>query len=85
MRVFDYIQQKQICDARFPAGGTSILWAPEIVSCHISWRINLSSGFQTRSDTNQALRPQKMTRGLKFWIQEEEGLCCLCSENKGVD
>ena len=32
VRVFDYIQQKQICDARFPSGGTSILWAPQLVS-----------------------------------------------------
>ena len=26
------------------------------------------------SDTNQAGQPQKMARGLKFWIKEEEGL-----------
>ena len=35
---------------------------------------NLSFGFPTRSDTNWAVQPQKMTRGLKFWIKEEEGL-----------
>ena len=25
-------------------------------------------GFPTRSDTNQAVQPQKMVRGSKFWI-----------------
>ena len=25
-------------------------------------------GFPTRSDTNQGVQPQKMARGLKFWI-----------------
>ena len=29
---------------------------------------NLSSGFPTRSDKNQAVQPQKIARGLKFWI-----------------
>ena len=31
-------------------------------------RENLSSGFQTRSNTNQAVLPQMMARGLKFQI-----------------
>ena len=45
-----------------------------------------SSGFQIRSDTNRAVQPQKMARGLKFWIYKEEGLYNLCSEkNKGAD
>ena len=35
---------------------------------------NLSSGFQTRSDTNQAVQPQKMARDLKYRIWEEERL-----------
>ena len=26
------------------------------------------SGFPTRSDTNQAVQPQKMARNFKFWI-----------------
>ena len=43
---------------------------------------NLSSGFPTRSDTNPAVQPQKMARGLKFWIYEAEGLYYLCSKNK---
>ena len=30
--------------------------------------------FPTRCDTNQAVQPQKMNRGLKFWIKEVEGL-----------
>ena len=39
----------------------------------------------TRSDTNQAVQLQKMARGLKIWIKEEEGLYYSCSENKGAD
>ncbi|XP_052805423.1 cilia- and flagella-associated protein 44-like isoform X2 [Mya arenaria] len=31
VRVFDYVQQKQICDTRFASGGTSIIWMPDIV------------------------------------------------------
>ena len=31
-------------------------------------RENLSSGLPTRSDTNQAVQPQRMARGLKFRI-----------------
>ena len=46
---------------------------------------NWSSGFPTRSDTNQAVQPHKIVRGLKVWIKEEEGLYYLCSENKGAD
>ena len=46
---------------------------------------NQSSGFPTRSHTNQAAPPQKMARGLKFCIQEGEGLYYPCSENKGAD
>ena len=41
--------------------------------------------FPTRSDTNQAVQPQKMARGLKFGIKEVEGLYYPCSENKGAD
>ena len=39
------------------------------------------------SDTNpnQTVQPQKMVRGLKFQIHEVEGLCYLCSKNKGAD
>ena len=47
--------------------------------------INRSSGFPTRSDTNQAAQPHKMARGLKFCIHEVEGLYYLCSENKGAN
>ena len=42
-------------------------------------------GFTTRSDTNRAVQPLKMDRGLKFWIHEEEGLNYQCSDNKGAD
>ena len=46
---------------------------------------NLSSVFQTRSDTNWAVQTQKMARGLKFWNEEEEGFNYLCREYKGAD
>ena len=46
---------------------------------------NLSSGFPTRSDINQAVQPQKMARGFKFQISEVKGLYYPCSENKGAD
>ena len=46
---------------------------------------NRSSGFPTRSDTNQAVQSQKMARGMKFRIQEVEGLYYPCSENEGAD
>ena len=37
------------------------------------------------SDTNRAVQSHKMARGLKFRIQEVEGLYYLCSENKDAD
>ena len=46
---------------------------------------NQFSGFTTRSNTNQAVQPQKMARGLKLRIYEVEGLYYLCSENEGAD
>ena len=42
-------------------------------------------GFPTRSDKNEAVQPQKIARGLKFRLKEEQGLYYLCSENKGTD
>ena len=38
-----------------------------------------------RSDTNQAVQPQKMARGWKFRIKIEEGLYYPYSENEGAD
>ena len=46
---------------------------------------NLSSGFPTRSDTNPAVQPQKMVRGLRFQIKKVEELYYLCSKYKGID
>ena len=46
---------------------------------------NRSLGFPTWSDTNRAVQPQKMAGGLKFRIEEVEGLYYLCRENKGAD
>ena len=37
-------------------------------------RENLSSRFPTRSDTNRAVQPQNMARGLPFRICEVDGL-----------
>ena len=45
-------------------------------------KTGLSSGFLTRSETNRAVQPQKVARGLKFGILIEEGLYYLSSENK---
>ena len=42
-------------------------------------------GVPTRSDTNKAVQPQKMAKGLKFRIHEVEGLYYLSSENKVAD
>ena len=45
----------------------------------------MSSGFPTRSNTNRAVLPQKMARGLKFRIYVEEGMYYPYMENKGAD
>ena len=39
----------------------------------------------TTSDTNQAVQPLEMPRGLKFCIKEEEVLYYPSSENKDAD
>ena len=46
---------------------------------------NQSSGFPTRSDTNQAVQLQKQAIGLKIRIKEEEELYYPSSGNKGTD
>ena len=45
----------------------------------------LSSGFPTRSNTNRAVRPQKMARGLKFQIYEGGDIVLSMYKNKGAD
>ena len=45
----------------------------------------MSSGFPTRSQSNRAVQPQKMARGLKFRILVVEGLYYPYNENKGAD
>ena len=42
-------------------------------------------GVSTRSNTNWAVEPQKIARGLQFWILEVKRLYYLFSENEGVD
>ena len=39
----------------------------------------------TKSDTNQAVQPLEVARGLKFCIKEVEVLYYPSSENKGAD
>ena len=46
-----------------------------------SYDVRKPSGFPTMSDTNQAVQPQNMARGLKFRIHEEHELYYICSEN----
>ena len=53
---------------------------------------DISLWFPTRSDTNQAVqtvqskRMARLSRGLRFWMQEVERLSYhICSENKGAD
>ena len=46
---------------------------------------NQSSGFPTMSDTNRAVQPLKLARGLKFRIKVAERLYYPYSENKGAD
>ena len=45
----------------------------------------MSLEFPTRSDRNQAVKPQSMIRDLKFRLREVEKLFYLCSESKGAD
>ena len=42
-------------------------------------------GFPNRSDTNRAVKAQKMATGLKYQIKKADGLYYLCSKNKGAD
>ena len=46
---------------------------------------NMSSRFPTKSETNRAVRPQKIDRCFEFRILEVEGLYNLCSETKVAD
>ena len=53
-------------------------------SCYCT---NGALGLLTRSDTNQAVQPQMIARGLKIRISKVhvEGLCYLCSKSKGAN
>ena len=42
--------------------------------------IMMMMGFLTRSDINWAVQPQRVVRGLNFWIEAVEGLYNLCSK-----
>ena len=56
--------------------------AKAIMSCIIRKPV---SGVPTTSGSNQTVQLQKMVRGLKFQILEEEGLHYLCCKNEGTD
>ena len=45
----------------------------------------MSSGYLNRSNTNRAVQPHKMARGMKIRTYKEENLYYPCSENKGAD
>ena len=46
---------------------------------------NRFSGLATRSNTNRHVKSKKKVRILKFWVEVEEELYYLRSENKGAD
>ena len=48
-----------------------------LISCNMG---KLTLWIPTRSDTNRAVQPLEMARGLKFWIKEVEVLYCWNSE-----
>ena len=48
-------------------------------------RENLSSGFLTSSDTNQAVQTQKMARGLKFGNLGSREIVLSMLRKKGAD
>ena len=61
--------QKNLIPVASVAVGIAVLQVLCYMSC-IGRK--LFSGFQTRSDTNWAVQPQKVARGLKFWIKEKD-------------
>ena len=55
-----------------------------LLRCLIIWTAlweNRSSGFPTRSDTNRAVQPQKMARGLKCYCAADLHLCFRICKN----
>ena len=54
------------------------------INCAVSQE-NLSSGFPTMFNTNQAVQPQKIVRGLKFQIYKDERIYYQRRENKDAD
>ena len=62
------------------------------IKFQISWLCYLSRNVRkptkwilARSDTNQAVQPLEIVRGVKFCMKEVEVLFYPCSENKGAD
>ena len=44
----------------------------------------MSSGFPTRSDTNQTVQPQKIVRILKIWIREKRECTIEVAKTKAL-
>ena len=61
------------------------LWALKEFFKWAVMRENQSSGFSTRSDTIRPVQSQKQARSLKFWLEVQDELYYLSSENKGAD
>ena len=66
-----------------PVGGS---WVEMVIIFYMShimrkpvFRVSIQVGHKLR-----AVQPQKMARGLKFWIKEVEELCYLRCENEGA-
>jgi hypothetical protein len=40
VRLFDYVQQKQICEKKYASKGTSLLWAPKLVIIFLYYQLS---------------------------------------------
>ena len=67
-------------------------WQDKMNACPVNIIAHMSQdarkpvfGFPTKFDTNLAVQPQKMLKGLKFRFWEVEGVYYTCSGNKGAD
>ena len=47
-------------------------------------RENLSLGFLTRSEANQAVQLQKVARGLKFWVRQKRDITISEAKTKAL-
>ena len=73
-RTDEHTSRNQYAPHFFKVGGIMSLVVRKPVFC-----------VSDQSDTNRAVRSQKMARCLKFRIQKVEGSYYLCSEKRGAD